>query len=390
MIHDAAEHHVQGIRHLQFGFQSNCGACASPVLPPQAQTRPHVKVRDTFTSAQDTMASPIRKFQAFCQCRASTLSFTLPRSSLPLPVHFCHCSICRKTHGTLFSTHAPIPSPDVDLETFCSYKSSEHVTKWFCKTCGAHMLDRVDGDEVQKWYVAVSLVDTEEEVWRYTGHHFVEGTGDGGLAVKLREVGGTKMGLWKERKVEAGEFGEEGDWSPSEAETGTDVRGAEGSMLRARCHCSGVDLWIAMPKGEARTKPLDTKDPTKWSGRHCACSSCRLTTSSFIASWINIPSSAVYTKDMAPVASENLACLGTTYKSAKDVSRTFCSTCGASISYRREEEAGVVKVAAGLLEAQGSRAEDCVEWIDEVHGLEDASLRQATQALRLDTRGSKQ
>jgi hypothetical protein len=251
------------------------------------------------------------------------------------------------------------------------------------------MLDRVDGGEVQKWYVAVSVVDAEEEVWIYTGHHFVQGTGDGGLAVKLREIGGTKMGLWKERKLEAGEFGEAGDWSPLEAEIDLGVRGAEEPMLRARCHCSGVDFWVTMPKGEARTKPLDTKDSTKWSGRHCACNSCRLTTSSFIASWINIPTSAVYTKDAAPVASEDLACLGTTYKSSMEVSRTFCSTCGASISYRRDEEPGVVKIAAGLLDGQGSRAEDRIEWIDEVHRLEDASLHHATQALRFNTKGSK-
>jgi hypothetical protein len=43
------------------------------------------------------------------------------------------------------------------------YYFPEHATKWFRKTCGAHMLDRVDGNEAshnsnekkEDWYIAV-------------------------------------------------------------------------------------------------------------------------------------------------------------------------------------------------------------------------------------------
>lgn len=264
-----------------------------------------------------------------------------------------------------------------------SYKSSEHVTKWFCKICGAHMLDRVDGGEHLKWYVAVSLVDAEEEVWKYTGHHFVESTKDGGAAVMMGRIGGVEMGMWKERKIEGGGFYERGNWSLSESVAGADGVEEKG-MLRAKCHCGGVDFWIALPDvDEARPEPPVTKNPSKWSGRHCVCNSCRTTTSSFISSWINISSSALQEKAKSPLISEDSACLGTTYKSAKDVSRTFCNVCGASVSYRREEGAGVLKIAAGLLEGRGSRAESRIEWIKEVHETEYARLPQATQAFAL-------
>lgn len=340
------------------------------------------------TSGQDTMSSPIRTFHATCHCRASTLSFTISPTSLPLPVHFCHCGICRKTHGTLFSTHAPIPTPDVNLETFTSYKSSELVTKWFCKSCGAHILDRVDGHEFPKWYVAISLVDAEEEVWKYTGHHFVEGTGDGGLAVMMREIGGVRMGLWKERRLGELESGEWGDWSPPETKFDADERG-EGNMLRAKCHCGAVAFCITMPDGETRLQPLVTTDPAKWSGRHCACNSCRLTTPSFISSWINLPTSALRTMDKAPIGPEGLACLGNMYASAKGVSRTFCNVCGASISYQRDEEPGVVKVAAGTLEVKESRAVNLTEWIQDVHCMEDTRLLCAVQAFAMGIKDLK-
>ncbi|KAH7381357.1 Mss4-like protein [Phaeosphaeria sp. MPI-PUGE-AT-0046c] len=328
------------------------------------------------------MPSPIRTLHATCHCRTSALSFTLPRASLPLPVHFCHCSICRKTHGTLFSAHAPIPCPDANLDAMSSYKSSDHVTKWFCKTCGAHMLDRVNRGDVSKWYVAVSLVDAEEEVWKYTGHHFVEGTADGGLAVMLRKIGSVEMGVWKERRLEGVEVEEKGDWSLEEDMKNIGKREDE-DMLRARCHCRAVDFWIFSPDGGTGVKLLLTKNTLKWSGRHCACNSCRTTTSSFISSWIKVPISALKAKDKTIVASSEQALFGTTYQSAKGVSRTFCAVCGTSVSYRREEEARVLQIAAGLLEGRGARMESHIAWLTEVHNMEGAIQLQACQAFEM-------
>ncbi|MHA6493880.1 GFA family protein [Pseudomonas borbori] len=55
----------------------------------------------------------------------------------------CHCSMCRKAHGAAFATYASVP-----LEAFHftegkdqlgAHHSSEHVTRTFCKRCGANL-----------------------------------------------------------------------------------------------------------------------------------------------------------------------------------------------------------------------------------------------------------
>jgi hypothetical protein len=53
----------------------------------------------------------------------------------------CHCSMCRKHHGAMFSTFASAPatgfrwtSGQDNIET---YRSSEHGRRPFCRTCGS-------------------------------------------------------------------------------------------------------------------------------------------------------------------------------------------------------------------------------------------------------------
>lgn len=53
----------------------------------------------------------------------------------------CHCSLCRKHHGSAFATYVAADPNAVRVlageHALASYRSSPSVTRWFCATCGA-------------------------------------------------------------------------------------------------------------------------------------------------------------------------------------------------------------------------------------------------------------
>lgn len=60
------------------------------------------------------------------------------------PVYNCHCSKCRRWHGSAFRTRASINKAQFNWvsgsENLTAYKSSENVTKFFCKICGSPLI----------------------------------------------------------------------------------------------------------------------------------------------------------------------------------------------------------------------------------------------------------
>lgn len=58
----------------------------------------------------------------------------------------CHCSICRKAHGTAFATNGIVHTGDFRFisgeHNLTGYESSPGQTKYFCKTCGSPILSR--------------------------------------------------------------------------------------------------------------------------------------------------------------------------------------------------------------------------------------------------------
>jgi hypothetical protein len=244
------------------------------------------------------------------------------------------------------------------------------------------MLDCVEVEGGEKWVVTVSLVDVgagEEEVWEYTGHEFVGDTGDGGVAVMLDTIGGKKVGLWTERIIDEGGSGKEGDWKLDERKIEEDTRERE-EKLRAACHCGDVIFYIDRPGEYQEVQELRVRDASKWPGQHCACSTCRLTSSNFITSWILVPASAVTVCDRPAEPEDKSLGFGSSYKSSHGRTRRFCEICGSSVSYQREDEPGVLKIAAGLVEGKGARASDWVEWRAEVHGVGNAQMQTVVSA----------
>ena len=73
----------------------------------------------------------------------------------------CHCSLCRKAHGTAFSTYTGVPAPtfrwtrgEAGIRAFAS---SSALTRTFCGRCGTKLPVRWQ-DEVQ---LAAGTLDGE-------------------------------------------------------------------------------------------------------------------------------------------------------------------------------------------------------------------------------------
>ena len=295
--------------------------------------------------------------EAHCLCKVSKFSISVSNESLPLPTHLCHCSICRHTHGTLCVFHAPIQPPTVGLTSFTAYASSENVTRYFCSTCGAHMLDYAKSDE--QWYIAASAVEGPEALWKFSDHYNLGGTKDGGLSCWLSEVDGRIMKKWVTSPTNP--ESETGDWEDAVTFASS---GPPDEKLHAYCHCKGVEFYIARPSGDVSTDlppTLTSSDKTKWYASNDVCTSCRLASGCAICQWAFPTVSHITLADGSPYR----RVFGTLkeYHSSPGISRTFCGRCGAVCAYHADDRPKMVDIAVGLFDAKsGARAEDWLEW----------------------------
>ena len=85
----------------------------------------------------------------------------------PSGVTHCHCTMCQKQHGAMYSTYAGVPRSN--LEYFCgpddlsSYQSSQSAVRKFCRWCGSSLEWTSSVDEPDMVYVAISTLDSEYE-----------------------------------------------------------------------------------------------------------------------------------------------------------------------------------------------------------------------------------
>lgn len=333
-----------------------------------------------FTSISSEVTT--RTFQATCHCRGSTLSFTVPTCSLPIPVHFCHCGICRHTSGTLFTAGATVPEPNIDLSTLIPYKSSEHMTRWFCSTCGMCLLGNFHLGDTTKWFVPAPPVDAEEKVWHFAAHLYVGSTADGGLATLMTQIGGKEIELWEELA------GRSALWHPAESRLKTRLDMLEpDDQLHARCHCGGIEFFVSRPTGDETSTEVDMngvrKYKEKWPAMHEICTLFRPTISSFVVSWFFPSRNQITLVGGSPYPENGIFGTAKAYKSSTGVERTFCSRCGAIVSDVTYERSHMVGIAVGLIDTKDVRAEDWLEWKTyKLAREEDAIWRSATDALK--------
>lgn len=81
-----------------------------------------------------------------CLCEAISYQIEGPLG----PIFNCHCSKCRRWHGSAFRTRASIRSSQfrwLSGEHLLSrFKSSDNVTKTFCSVCGSNLASFYEND----------------------------------------------------------------------------------------------------------------------------------------------------------------------------------------------------------------------------------------------------
>jgi hypothetical protein len=98
-------------------------------------------------------------------CLCGGIAFTLGRPVLSMSN--CHCSMCRRQHGTAFSTYVQCHRAAVQLtqgqELLATYASSDHVKRQFCGVCGAKLFYLADAHPQTVW-VAAGVLDDDPEI----------------------------------------------------------------------------------------------------------------------------------------------------------------------------------------------------------------------------------
>ncbi|KAK3688717.1 glutathione-dependent formaldehyde-activating enzyme [Podospora appendiculata] len=319
---------------------------------------------------------------AQCLCKAVHFTITLPTSALPLPVHLCHCHICRYTHGTLCVFHAALPAhitptfiaPSSIESSLTSYihGPSAASERLFCTTCGCHIGDRdlipSPSSGIAEWRVATSIFDQHTpSTFQIRSHAFTRGGTAPGLHQWLPTLGARTLNHWDP---------EPGSTTfpippPPPPQPELDPNGNE--RLRAECHCGGVSFTLPRPyvpgiaDDAVLSRYVSREDPRKWLACLDVCDDCRLVDGTHVVGWTFVPLAQLEPTIPADLKFGTM----TTFRSSEDVVRTFCGVCGATVFFscesRTDREDGgrrtVVDVAVGLLRApEGATAEKWLTW----------------------------
>ncbi|AEO67262.1 uncharacterized protein THITE_2021587, partial [Thermothielavioides terrestris NRRL 8126] len=198
---------------------------------------------------------------AQCHCKSAHFTVTVPTSALPLPVHLCHCSICRTTHGTFCCFHAPLPkgiepefvAPSSIESSLTTYIHSPQAPseRFFCSTCGCHIGDRDLKSDPEtgkpEWRVATSIFAAhDEDTFQIRAHCFTSRDTEPNLSTWLPSIGSRAIHVWQPSPDDPRfPFA---TYQPPKPDVGEDA-------LLAGCRCGGVRF--ALP----RPSPADAADP---------------------------------------------------------------------------------------------------------------------------------
>jgi hypothetical protein len=126
-------------------------------------------------------ASPDQQIHGSCLCKWVKFTITLPpadkinsysthfTSSGKLRATNCHCTTCRQSVGALFGTWAHVPSEFLTISDLAmnmgTYRSSETVTRQFCRVCGTSLFSPEDGWAIDHENKDVSMTNMYNRQW---------------------------------------------------------------------------------------------------------------------------------------------------------------------------------------------------------------------------------
>lgn len=93
------------------------------------------------------------------------------------PASHCHCTMCRKAHGSAFGTYSRVQRKDFTLLSgeadIASYLSSPGVSRTFCRSCGS-TLQFVRATRPDTFALALGTLDDDPGI-RPVMHIHIEG-----------------------------------------------------------------------------------------------------------------------------------------------------------------------------------------------------------------------
>lgn len=97
--------------------------------------------------------SAFKPITGHCQCGTVAYRVDTP----PHDIYHCHCSMCRRCHGTVFATYALVKKEQLKIITGASnlttFDSSPGVHRQFCRTCGCQMFIHDDNNPASVIYM---------------------------------------------------------------------------------------------------------------------------------------------------------------------------------------------------------------------------------------------
>jgi hypothetical protein len=242
-----------------------------------------------------------------CLCGAVRWSFDGPFSTM---LH-CHCSRCRKHHGTLFATFCSGSSARFEWQAgadrIATWHSSESGRRNFCTTCGSKV-PVVDAN-AQQVFVPAGLIDA-----------------DPGIRPQMHIFVGSKS---PHHRI-ADELPQHDEYPPGwGAGLPTPDRPTRAGVTGGSCACGRMRF-------ELSAAPLVM--------RHCHCSRCRRARAAAHATNLAYPLDALrYTAGEELLSDFDLP-------GAQFFGQSFCSACGGAVP-RRSLGRGFVVVPIGSLDS---------------------------------------
>ncbi|EAU34739.1 conserved hypothetical protein [Aspergillus terreus NIH2624] len=315
------------------------------------------------------MARPIA-----CLCRQVAQEVQLDPSIDETVFNLCHCNACRAATGLLFSSYYALYGLSPNLSGLREYHQPDQITRYFCGTCGTHVL--AHNASTRRYFVAAGVFSNDLPPIRSVRHWRASDTKDGGLSIFL-------PGDTDDSSCLLQGFSTNQERDHSLEDDAWDSKPDDG-RIPARCHCGGVEFYVTAPDktsskatspwadllvpyySGSSANPDDVKwwlcaGNTKYLAGTCACTSCRLGSGFPIQEWAFIPKSNLFNADGSPLAFG----VGTMqqYESSPEVYREFCNRCGANVFWHCKERPLLIDVSVGLLRAKsGARAEGLLHW----------------------------
>ena len=103
-------------------------------------------------------SSEFNPVSGHCECQAVHYTVTAPAQEL----YHCHCSRCRRLHGSLFATYAYQKREEIEInhgDTELSIYQGPLARWYFCRHCGCHLFAEHDHNPGVMWYMPSTLKD---------------------------------------------------------------------------------------------------------------------------------------------------------------------------------------------------------------------------------------